>query len=352
MTRLEIILIVTWVIFSFFAVDLYQRKKINTLHVAVFISWTTLVIYFAFVPWAIDIFGSYFGVARGADLIVYISIIVLAYIYVELLNKQSKTESQLTNLVSAHSFSQQWNIHMSTNSDTIFLIRVYNEQSTIYTVLERIIDYWYTDIVICDDGSTDETYIYIQEVKKNFPWARIHVLQHMINRWWWAANKTLFERIRRHGQQYTRCVTFDADGQMDISDMKTFRTYIQKNLDSRVFLWSRFIPWWSMDNIPRLRKIILHLSQIFTYIWEWRMYSDPHNGFRILHREVINNIYIHSDGMTYASELLSEITSQWLTAIEVPVNITYTDYTLAKWQKNSNAISIFLKLVRKRWFYK
>jgi hypothetical protein len=35
---------------------------------------------------------------------------------------------------------------------------------------------------------------------------------------------------------------------------------------------------------------------------------------------------------------------------EVPVNIKYTDYSLEKWQKNSNAIKIAIRFIWSKFF--
>ena len=50
---------------------------------------------------ALNSFGSFFGLARWADLLVYISIIVLAYFYISLYNKNIRDTQQLTKLISA-----------------------------------------------------------------------------------------------------------------------------------------------------------------------------------------------------------------------------------------------------------
>lgn len=56
------------------------------------------------------------------------------------------------------------------------------------------------------------------------------------------------------------------------------------------------------------------------------------------------------DGMEYASELIDEIYLQGFTIREVPVNIHYDDYTLAKWQRHGGAIRIVLRMIFKKFF--
>ena len=54
--------------------------------------------------------------------------------------------------------------------------------------------------------------------------------------------------------------------------------------------------------------------------------------------------------MSYASELVDIISSKKISYMEIPVNIKYTEYSLSKWQKNSNAIYIALKMIWNKFF--
>ena len=47
--------------------------------------------------------------------------------------------------------------------------------------------------------------------------------------------------------------------------------------------------------------------------------------------------------MAHASEILSEIRRLRLTFVEHPVNIRYSPYSLAKGQKNRDAIKLFFR---------
>lgn len=106
MSILELIVIVTGFIFLLFAIDARQRKKLNVLHLTVFVGGSTMLIYFILYPGTLDRFGSLFGIARGADLIVYCAIIFLAYLFFELLNKINKQSIIQTNLARAVSLQQ------------------------------------------------------------------------------------------------------------------------------------------------------------------------------------------------------------------------------------------------------
>lgn len=82
-------------------------------------------------------------------MIVYISIIGLGYLYFELLNKETKTSYTITSLVSqltldgiTHQQIQvdKLRVPVATEKDDfVFLIRAYNEASTIERVIDTII---------------------------------------------------------------------------------------------------------------------------------------------------------------------------------------------------------------------
>ena len=78
LSLLQFLIIITSVIFFLFWIDLFRRKKANILHLIVFIWGGLLLIRFSLNMNALNSFGSFFGLARWADLLVYISIIVLA----------------------------------------------------------------------------------------------------------------------------------------------------------------------------------------------------------------------------------------------------------------------------------
>jgi len=56
------------------------------------------------------------------------------------------------------------------------------------------------------------------------------------------------------------------------------------------------------------------------------------------------------DGMSYASEMIDIIAQKNIKFKEVPVDIIYTDYSMYKWQKSSNAINIAFKMIWIKFF--
>lgn len=361
-TPLQMLIAVSWLVFFLFAIDSFQRKSFNALHFLVFFGWSAVILVFTLDIWLLNRLWSFFWLNRWADLLVYISIIMLAYFYFELLNKVTRQGINTTRIITEQAISKalsHWELNTLTEaawkkSEFIFLLRAYNEEKTIKEVVQSIIEAGYCKILIVNDWSSDWTAQAVSELKRDNRDRTILFISHLINRWWWAANKTWFEFIKRYANEINAkwLVTFDADWQMDIWDMKIFEKEISENGKVCAFIWSRFIKWWSASMMPPLRKVVLYWSRFITYILNWLWITDPHNWFRVLNVDMLQKIKIQSDWMAYASELLDEIHRNAILYKEVPVNIKYTDYSISKWQKNSNAFRILLELIYKKFFFK
>lgn len=361
MTLFQLIIIVTGFVFLLFAVDLYQRQKFNFLHFLVFFGGTAVVVVFALTPSVLDSFGSFFGIARGADLVVYISIVALAYFYFELLHTQTKQSAQITKLVSRLAWQsvKKTSIIPKRINDWKkkywFLIRSYNESSMIEEVIEEIIHAWYTTIIVCDDWSSDLTWNIINTIQKNHNSIHLILLTHPINRWPGAANKTLFEYVSMYQNVYfddiERWVTYDADGQMSIEDMVTFQKYAD-NEKYDIIIWSRFVEWWKTINMPLTRRIILRWWRIVTYVFNGSWLRDVTTWYRMYHRSVLPKITITSDWFSYQHQIIDALRDHSLNFIEIPVTIKYTEYSLHKGQSSGSALKILKELLYRTFFYK
>ena len=369
MSLLEFSTIIVAIIFLFFGFDLYKHKKLNILHLWVFIIWSWVLIAFAIDPAFLNEFWQFFGVARWADLIVYWALVVFAYFYIILLNNQTKDKQELTRLISQITINQTFNTEKDyikkykntiEKDEYVFNIRAYNEWQVIWKVIDEIIAKWFKKIVIVNDWSRDNTLEVLKQKKAENPDCLFIILSHTINRWGGAANQTWYKFIQTYAKELkvNRFVWFDADGQMDVKDMDRFMSEIKKNQTSKsknkiqVYLGSRFVKWWSSANMPKSRKIILTISQLVTRIFYSAKISDPHNGYRVIDIESFKKFHLTADGMHYANEVNEQIKKHKMKYKEIPVHIRYTNYSLWKWQKNSNSIKLAMEMIYKKIFFR
>jgi len=320
----------------------------------------------------LDQFGTLFGVARGADLLVYISLILLFYFFIDVLNKLTKDKFQLTKLISQTAIND-WYLqnkeqiahrhNTDEKDDFVFNIRVYNEEKAVGKVIDEVIDAGFRKIVLVNDGSSDTTLQVLQDKKQKYPHALIVILDHTINRGGGAANQTGYNFIKKYGDELKikRFVGFDSDGQMDVKDMDTFIKHIHtdqklgldlENKKPDLYLGSRFIAWSKVDNMPKARKCILAIAKLVTKIFYGANISDPHNGYRVISLPILRKFIITSDGMHYANEVNEQIKKHHMKYREIPVHIRYTEYSLKKGQKNSNSIKLAAEMIYKKIFFR
>ncbi len=342
MNLLQVFFIISGLIIFFLALDIARKQKFNALHFIVFILiWLGLLVFTVF-PGSLNGIWRFFGLQRWADLLVYSSIVFLIYFTLLLLRKVEGNNEDLTKLI--REIAVKWWTREKIHGKEIFLIRSFNEATVISSTIQSIFDAWYKNILVINDGSTDNTNTVI---KRDF-WDKVILLEHYKNRWAGAALETWFEYVRRYGKvDYVIC--FDADWQHNVWDVKTFESYLKEHKKVDILLWSRFLKK-KQVGMPFARKVILKLGILFTAVLSSIKLTDAHNGFRVIKTDVLDDIHITIDGMGYASELIDIITQKKLVYKEVPVNVKYTKYSLSKGQKNSNAINIAFKFMWSKFF--
>lgn len=215
-------------------------------------------------------------------------------------------------------------------------IAAYNEDRTIGAVIDDVKSVA-SNIVVVDDCSVDRT----GDI------ARQHgavVLQHILNRGKGAAIRTGTSYALAHGADII--VHFDADGQHHASDIPALMVPLVRG-EADVVLGSRFLED-SITNVSTTRKLLLKLGIFFTWWMSGIRLTDAHNGMRAFSRRAAEQIIITEDRFAYASELIDEIRRLKLRYAEVPVTITYTDYSRQKGQRSINAVAIGLKMIWKK----
>jgi len=217
----------------------------------------------------------------------------------------------------------------------LVIIPAYNEAEKIGEVIKEIKASVF-DVLVVDDGSSDST----AEVSRV---GGAQVLSHRLNRGQGAALKTGidFAKIKN----YELVVFFDADGQMKANEIAKVILPVTSGR-SEVALGSRFLG--QVKNISIAKLITLKLGLIFTRITTGLKLTDTHNGFQAWKLSALNKINLTQDRQAYASELIQEIAEQKLNYQEVPVTITYTNYSKSKGQSIFNAFNIIFNLLIKR----
>lgn len=222
--------------------------------------------------------------------------------------------------------------------DAIFVvIPAFNEASRIEGVLSDLQTHGFQNIVIVNDGSSDDT---SQRAKR----AGAIVINHLINRGQGAALATGIHFV---ATQYAPrvIVTFDADGQHQASDIPALTEPIFSG-SADIVLGSRFLAL--SPTMPLTRKFVLKMGILFTNFISRIRLTDTHNGLRALNRQAYTAIEIRHRGMEHASEIIDEINKKKLRYTERPVHILYTNYSLEKGQSSLDFIKLGCKILMRK----
>lgn len=217
------------------------------------------------------------------------------------------------------------------------VIAAYNEEKNISQVVKGLQKAGYSNIVVVDDGSKDNTFAVAER-------AGATVLQHSINRGQGASLKTGIDYTLLQGADII--VTFDADGQHRVEDLPAM---IKPVADGKVDITvgSRFL---KKTKVPLLRKILLKGSILTIWLFYRIKMSDAHNGFRAMSRKAAEKIDITCDRMAHASEIIEEIHKKKLKYKEIPVTIRYTEETMKKGHGSYfGAVKILARMIFKKF---
>ena len=220
--------------------------------------------------------------------------------------------------------------------DVILIVPAWNEGKVIASTIADI-PADFPNIVVITDGSTDDT-------RERALETRAMVVSHATNLGQGAALQTGLDYALQF-PQFRYFVTFDADGQHNIEDVRHMLEVLQEQqLD--VVLGSRFLG--SAANITRTKKMILHAAIRFTNVFSRVALTDTHNGLRVFTRDFASKINNSMPGMAHASEIIDKIGNGGWNYAEVPVTIRYSDYSVGKGQSMLNSINILADLLLNR----
>lgn len=218
------------------------------------------------------------------------------------------------------------------------VIPAFNESSTIKAVVDDVTSYGYTAIVV-DDGSTQDIF---SPIRNSPAW----FLQHSVNLGQGAALQTGISFAL--DKEADIIITFDADGQHQAKDIGLLvETMQQEKAD--VVLGSRFMNG-ADEHIPSKRKRLLQLARYANLLFTGLLLTDAHNGLRAFSKKAAEKITITENGMSHATQLLSEIKREKLSYKEVPVTVLYTVYSRQKGQTIWSGFRIFFDLLLNKIF--
>jgi len=214
-------------------------------------------------------------------------------------------------------------------------IPAYNEAIVIEEVIHRVKACGYSNIVLIDDGSIDDTFSRAIALG-------IYGINLSINRGVGAATQAAIHYAKSKNIEYLLLI--DADGQHYPEDIDSLVMKINEG-NADIVIGSRFLK--KDRTIPRSRKIYNRLANMLTLLGRTRV-TDSQSGFRLLNNNAIHQLELDLDKYGVCTEMIWRAYQSGLKIEEVPIRVHYSEYTLKKgqnfWTGIKTAFQLFKKL--------
>jgi len=219
---------------------------------------------------------------------------------------------------------------------TYVVLPAYNEATRIQPVIESIAEKGY-NMVIVNDGSSDNTLEVILESKKRFP-DKIHIFSLIINRGVGVATQTGFDAVLKFNPKYV--VSMDSDGQHSADDLdNVIRPLVTGEAQAVIGVRP-------LKDMPFSRNFANAIMNLLTRIFYKVNVSDSQTGFRAITLDALKKININARGYLISSEFIREVNDNNIPFAEVPIQTIYTPETQAKGTNVTEAFKILVQMIK------
>jgi len=211
-------------------------------------------------------------------------------------------------------------------------IPAFNEEKNIGAIIADL-KKKYDHVLVCDDGSSDATANIASEMGAI-------VVKHSKNQGYGSAIKSIFNESKKIDCDIL--VTFDADGQHQISEIDDVLKPIMNNV-ADIVIGSRFLG--KTKNLPKYRKFGIKTITGLTNILTGSNISDSQSGFRAYSQKVLQEISPTESGMGISTEILIKATKKKMRITEIPITISYENNSHSK-EPISHGTSVIISTVK------
>ena len=230
----------------------------------------------------------------------------------------------------------EYELTLEDKNATYVVLPAYNEATRIQPVIESIAEKGY-NMVVVNDGSSDNTLDVILESKRKFP-DKIHVYSLIINRGVGVATQTGFDAVLKYDPKYV--VSMDSDGQHSADDLdNVIRPLVTGEAQAVIGVRP-------LKDMPFSRNFANSVMNLLTRIFYKVNVSDSQTGFRAITKDALKKININARGYLISSEFIREVNDNNIPFAEVPIQTIYTPETQAKGTNVKEAFKSLIQMIK------
>ena len=186
-------------------------------------------------------------------------------------------------------------------------------------VIDGLLEYGFTDIILVNDGSKPENLHYFEEAAAAHP--EIHLLHHSVNRGKGAALKTAFAWFLENRPDALGVVTVDGDNQHHPEDTRACAMHMMEK-DILVLGVRDF----SLPHVPPRSRMGNRITSTVFKVFVGMNISDTQTGLRAIPtKDVKTLIQIYGDRFEYETNMLLAMKDMGIPFEEVKIRTVYIE---------------------------
>jgi len=193
----------------------------------------------------------------------------------------------------------------------MIIIPAYNEEESIAKLLPSL-NFPPQDIIVVDDGSTDNT------ISKSQSFG-VHVIRHEKNKGKGMAHRTGFNFASKEEARWV--ITMDADGQHSPKDIPKFIKAIKEKKGDMI-IGEREV---TIRTMPFLRFLTNLWTSFIVSILGGKRVKDAQSGFRAISKEIFTSISFSTNNFQTESEIIIKAARRGFRITSVPVRTIYNE---------------------------
>lgn len=197
------------------------------------------------------------------------------------------------------------------------LIPVFNEEATVDAVLDAVRVHYDGEVIVIDDGSSDETPRVLAERQD------VTVVRLDKNHGYGCALRIGFDVARELGVE--QLITMDCDGQHEPARIPQFFSELERGHD--IVSGSRYLPdSGAVGDAPEDRRVInARVTAMINEVTGWGL-TDSFCGFKAYRMDALGKLALSEAGYAMPLELWAQAWREGLRVAEIPVERIYCSH--------------------------